>query len=158
MSIFYLFLISVLTTLSALIIFFLKVRRKYINNIGNAATNPQMLAVVFSASLFELWLLKDFHDLIIIICLFIAAIILFLLLKLTSSYFDKYNRPTNYSFFSGLTVITICFATPLFTYMLTLKYSYLIIYVLYALMNSIFAIGFSIFVVQLGNKLHITSR
>jgi hypothetical protein len=122
------------------------------------ATNPQMLAIILSANIIELWLIKDIPDLLIIICLFIAAITLFLLLKLTSSYFDKYNKPTKYSFFNGLLVILICIATPYFAYALAYIYSSLISYGVYALINSSLAIGFSIFVVRLGNKLHITSR
>ena len=121
------------------------------------ATNPQMLAIILSANIIELWLIKDIPDLLIIICLFITAITLFLLLKLTSSYFDKYNKPIKYSLFNGLLVTLICIATPYFAYALAYIYSSLISYGVYLLINSSLAIGFSIFVVRLGNKLHITS-
>ena len=147
-----------IATVTILIILLIKVRSKYANNLGNVATNPQMFVIIIGANIVEFWLIGSIPDPIIILLLFVAAVILFLLLKLSTSYFDRYQEPIKYSIFGGIMVVIISLVTPFLTYAIAYKEGSLILYSLYVLINSSLAIAFSIFIVRLVNKLHITSK
>ena len=138
-------------------------KKKYSESPNNVCVNKKCFLSMFTLNCCLFFLLKvtnekyqlEMHDLIIIVLMYYFSLVSFLLFKLTSNSFNTKCLITAKPRLIGRIIQQIIILiTPLFAYILTIKYDgNIFFYCLFCLMNSTFSIAQGVKLIKIKHRL-----